>query len=74
MTTHRHTEDSKPSEDPYTGPLKTLAENAENVMFYHLRGVSAPRTSMDFKYYYIFEDTRVLGSICNSWGCMCSKN
>ena len=29
--------------------------NAENVMFYHLIGVSAPRTSTDFKYYYIFE-------------------
>ena len=33
MTTHRHTKDSKPSEDPYTGPWKTLAKNAENVMF-----------------------------------------
>ena len=29
MTTHRHTEDSKPSEDLYTGPQKTLAKNAE---------------------------------------------
>ena len=39
-------------------------------MFYHLRGVSALRTSMDFIYYYIYEDTRVLGSISNSWGCV----
>ena len=57
------------------GPRKTLAKNAENVMFYHLRGVSAPRTSMDFKYYYICEDTQVLRSICNSGvcggGCVC---
>ena len=68
MSTHRHTEDSKPSEDPNTGPRKILAKSSENVMFYHLGGgVSAPRTSMDFKYYYIFEDTRVLGCICN-WG------
>ena len=62
MTTPRHTEDSTPSEDPKTGPRKTLATNAENVMFYHLRGVSAPRTSMDFQPY-IYEDIRVLGSI-----------
>ena len=48
MTTHRHTKDSTPSEDLYRRPRKTLAENAENVMFYHLRGVSALRTSMDF--------------------------
>ena len=39
MKTPRHTEDSTPSEDPKTGPRKTLAKNAENVMFYHLRGV-----------------------------------
>ena len=51
MTTPRHTEDSTPSEDPKTDPRKTLAKNAENVMFYHLRGVSAPRTSMDFQPY-----------------------
>ena len=39
MTTHRHTEDSKPSEDRYTRPHKTLAKNAEkNVMFYYLTG------------------------------------
>ena len=38
MTTPRHTEDSTPSEDPKTGLRKTLAKNAENVMFYHLRG------------------------------------
>ena len=63
MTTPRHTEDSAPSEDPKTGPRKTLAKNAENVMFYHLRGVSAPRTSMDFQPYNIYEDIRVLGSI-----------
>ena len=63
MTTPRHTEDSTPSEDPKTGPRKTLAKNAENVMFYHLRGVRSPRTSMDFQPYYTYEDTRVLGSI-----------
>ena len=33
MKTPRHTEDSTPSE-----ARKTLAKNAENVMFYHLRG------------------------------------
>ena len=38
MTTHRHTEDSTPSEDLYTCPQKTLTRNAKNVMFYHLRG------------------------------------
>ena len=48
---------------PKTGPRKTLAKNAENVMFYHLRGVRAPRTSMDFQPYLIYEDIRVLGSI-----------
>ena len=53
MKTPRHTEDSTPSEDPKTGPRKTLAKNAENVMFYHLRGVRAPRTSMDFQPYLI---------------------
>ena len=63
MTTPRHTEDSTPSEDPKTGPRKTLAKNAENVMFYHLRGVRAPRTSMDFQPYCRYEDIRVLGSI-----------
>ena len=63
MKTLRHTEDSTPSEDPKTGPRKTLAKNAENVMFYHLRGVRAPRTSMDFQPYLIYEDIRVLGSI-----------
>ena len=63
MKTPRHTEDSTPSEDPKTGPRKTLAKNAENVMFYHLRGVRAPRTSMDFQPYLIYEDIRVLGSI-----------
>ena len=45
MKTPRHAEDSTPSEDPKTGPRKTLAKNAENVMFYHLRG--GPR-SEDF--------------------------
>ena len=34
MKTHRHTADSTPSEALYTGPRKTLAKNAENVMFY----------------------------------------
>ena len=63
MKTPRHTEDSTPSEDPKTGPRKTLAKNAKNVMFYHLRGVRAPRTSMDFQPYLIYEDIRVLGSI-----------
>ena len=63
MKTLRHTEDSTPSEDPKTGPRKTLAKNAENVTFYHLRGVRAPRTSMDFQPYLIYEDIRVLGSI-----------
>ena len=48
MTTHRHTEDSTPSDDLYTRPRKKLTKNAENVMFYHLRRVSALRTSMDF--------------------------
>ena len=73
MKTLRHTEDSTPSEDPKTGPRKTLAKNAENVMFYHLRGVRAPRTSMDFQPYLIYEDIRVLGSISKaSRGvCMC---
>ena len=33
MKTHRYTEDSTPSEDPKTGPRKTLAKNAKNVMF-----------------------------------------
>ena len=64
IPTHRHTEDSKPSEDPNTGSRKTLARNAENV-------ISTPRSSMDFKYYYIFEDTRVLESICNSRVTVC---
>ena len=63
MKTPRHTEDSTPSEDPKTGPRKTLAKNAENVTFYQLRGVRAPRTSMDFQPYLIYEDIRVLGSI-----------
>ena len=71
MKTPRHTEDSTPSEDPKTGPLKTLAKNAENVMFYHLRGVRAPRTSMDFKPYLIYEDIRVLGSISKASRCVC---
>ena len=70
MTTPRQTQDSTPSEDPNTGPRKTLAKNAENVMFYHLRGVSAPRTSMDFKPYYIYDDTRVLGSISKASRCV----
>ena len=48
MTTPRHTEDSTPSEDLKTGPRKTLAKNAENVMFYHLGGGGA---SMDFQPY-----------------------
>ena len=71
MTTPQHTKDSTPSEDPKTGPRKTLAKNAENVMFYHLRGVSAPRTSMDFQPYYIYEDIRVLGSISKTSVCVC---
>ena len=75
MKTLRHTEDSTPSEDSKTGPRKTLAKNAENVMFYHLRGVRAPRTSMDFQPYLIYEDIRVLGSISKaSRGvCVCVK-
>ena len=70
MKTPRHTEDSTPSEDPKTGPRKTLAKNAENVMFYHLRGVRAPRTSMDFQPYLIYEDIRVLGSISKASRCV----
>ena len=68
MKTHRYTEDSTPSEDPKTGPRKTLAKNAKNVMFYHLRGVRAPRTSTDFQPYLIYEDIRVLGSISKASG------
>ena len=71
MKTHRYTEDSTPSEDPKTGPRKTLAKNAKNVMFYHLRGVRAPRTSTDFQPYLIYEDIRVLGSISKASGCVC---
>ena len=40
-------------------------------MFYHLRGVRAPRTSMDFQPYLIYEDIRVLGSISKARGCVC---
>ena len=68
MKTHRYTEDSTPSEDPKTGPRKTLAKNAKNVMFYHLRGVRAPRTSTDFQPYLIYEDIRVLGSVSKASG------
>ena len=68
MKTHRYTEDSTPSEDPKKGPRKTLAKNAKNVMFYHLRGVRAPRTSTDFQPYLIYEDIRVLGSISKASG------
>ena len=64
-------EDSTPSEDPKTGPRKTLAKNAKNVMFYHLRGVRAPRTSTDFQPYLIYEDIRVLGSISKASGGVC---
>ena len=73
MKTHRYTEDSTPSEDPKTGPRKTLAKNAKNVMFYHLRGVRAPRTSTDFQPYLIYEDIQVLGSIskASGGGCVC---
>ena len=71
MKTPRHTEDSTPSEDPKTGPRKTLAKNAENVMFYHLRGFRAPRTSMDFQPYLIYEDIRVLGRISKASRCVC---
>ena len=71
MKTHRYTEDSTPSEDPKTGPRKTLAKNAKNVMFYHLRGVRAPRTSTDFQPYLIYEDIRVLGSISKASGGVC---
>ena len=63
MTTH-DTEDSKPSEDLYTGPRKTLAKN---VMFYHLRG-SALRGLQWTSYITIYQDTQVLGSISNSQG------
>ena len=69
MTASRHTEDSTPSEDPKTGLRKTLAKDAENVMFYHLRGVRAPRTSMDFQPYCRYEDKRVLGSISKASRC-----
>ena len=69
MKTPRHTEDSTPSED-----RKTLAKNAENVMFYHLRGVRAPRTSMDFQPYLIYEDIRVLGSISKASRCVLTLN
>ena len=48
MTTHRHTEDSKPSEDLYTGSRKTLAKNAENVMFYRGGGGGGGQRSEDF--------------------------
>ena len=66
MTTPRHTEDSTPSEDPKTGPRKTLAKNAENVMFYHLWGgggsaLRGPQWTSNLTY--IYEDIRVLGSI-----------
>ena len=71
MKTHRYTEDSTPSEDPKTGPRKTLAKNAKNVMFYRLRGVRAPRTSTDFQPYLIYEDIRVLGSISKARGGVC---
>ena len=71
MKTHRYTEDSTPSEDPKTGPRKTLAKNVKNVMFYHLRGVRAPRTSTDFQPYLIYEDIRVLGSISKASGGVC---
>ena len=70
MTTPQHTEDSTPSEDPKTGPWKTLSKNAENVMFYHLRGGHAPRTSMDFQPYHIYEDIRVLRSISKASRCV----
>ena len=71
MKTHRYAEDSTHSEDPKTGPRKTLAKNAKNVMFYHLRGVRAPRTSTDFQPYLIYEDIRVLGSISKASGGVC---
>ena len=71
MKTHRYTEDSTPTEDPKTGPRKTLAKNAKNVMFYHLTGVRAPRTSTDFQPYLIYEDIRVLGSISKASGGVC---
>ena len=79
MKTHRYTEDSTRSEDPKTGPRKTLAKNAKNVMFYHLRGVRAPRTLTDFQPYLIYEDIRVLGSISKAsggvcvWGVVCER-
>ena len=62
MTTPRHTKDSTPFEDPNTGPRKTLAKNAENVMFYHLRGSadSALRGLQCTSKITIYEDTRVL--------------
>ena len=59
MTTHRHTEDSEPSADLYRCPHKILAKNIENVMLYHLGGVSAPRTSMDFIYLRTHESSKV---------------
>ena len=75
MTTPWHTEDSTPSENLNTGSRKALAKNDEKVMFYHLMGVSTPRTSK----------ITVLGSIrggvgvcvcvgcvgvCMGWGCV----
>ena len=72
MTTPRHTEDFKSSEDQNTGPRKTLAKNAKNVMFYQGGGGEGGQRSEDFnglqKLLYIYEDTRVLGSISNSRG------
>ena len=75
MTKHQHTKDSETSEDLYTRPRKPLAKNTENVMFYHLVGGGGSAlqglqwtSCIDI---YIYEDTRVLGSISNSQGCVC---
>ena len=56
---------------PKTGPRKTLAKNAENVMFYHLRGGPRSEDLNELPTYYIYEDTRVLRSISKASRCVC---
>ena len=48
MTTPRHTKESTPSEDPNTGPRKTLAKNAENVHVLPLGGGGGGQRSGHF--------------------------
>ena len=61
MTSWQHTDTPRTLHLPrtYMRPHKILAKNAENIMFYHLRGwgVSSLTTSMDFIYYYIYMRT-----------------